>query len=494
MKNSKCFLVIALLIGATPVTNAATFTVISAADAGLGTLRAAILDANGNPGFDRIEFAIPGASPFRIAVLTPLPSIMDPLVIDGDTQPGVQIDGALLDTGNGLEVLAGGSGTEIKGLEIGHFPDDGILLVNASGVTLANNVVRSNLNGIHLIGSLNNDIGVTGSGNTVIDNAEVSILLAFESHGNRVTDNDVWGLGQAAPNFVLNRGIFLLFGANDNSVTHNRVYDQGNHGIIAAINTDRNEISYNYIENSDREGIELAAEVSFPGSGETAAENIIAHNILVNNTHLDEVGDITLFAGANGNVIKDNHITGSDDGIGRGIHFIFFNSNNRILDNVVVGTRVGFEVLPTNPPLLGGGFDPGSNENVIKGNEFRDNILDGININPVDLFSAGTSSDNIISENSVINSGRHGIHIGNPDGLGNVTNNRIDENTIKKITGDGMIIGADVNGNRVSENTFQRIDGNGVTILGDGNRVDENNFRGVSGLDIDDQGIGNITE
>ena len=228
MKNTKCSLVIALLIGAAPITNAATFTVISTADAGAGTLRAALLDANANAGMDRIEFAVPGAAPFVIAVLTPLPSIGDPVVIDGNSQPGVQTDGALLITGHGLEVLAGGSGTEIRGLEIGYFPEDGIRLNGASGVTLAGNTVRGNLNGINLIASENNDIGLTDSGNTVIDNMEISIFVGFGSHSNRVTDDDVWGLGEAAPDFRLNRGIVLLVGANDNEVTYNRVYDQGN--------------------------------------------------------------------------------------------------------------------------------------------------------------------------------------------------------------------------------------------------------------------------
>ena len=63
-------------------------------------------------------------------------------------------------------------------------------------------------------------------------------------------------------------------------------------------------------------GIELTGEAFGLGSGDTATGNIVAHNVLVNNTQFDEVGDITLFSGAHGNMIRDNHITGSDDGIG----------------------------------------------------------------------------------------------------------------------------------------------------------------------------------
>jgi len=417
------------------------------------------------------------------------------MLIDGDTQSGVQIDGSSLVNGVGLWIVAGGSGTVIRGLEIGYFPEDGILLFEASGVELTNNVVRNNLNGINLIGSENNDVGVMGSGNTVVDNAEVSIGIQLESHGNRVTDNDVWGLGQAAPVSDLNRGIVLGYGANDNSVTHNRIYDQGNQGILAVINTDRNDISYNYIENSFREGIEITGEAFYIGSGYTATENIVAHNVLVNNTHLDEIGDITLFSGAHGNVIKDNHITGSDDGIGIGIWLLINNNENQILENVVVGATIGLQMLPTDRFLFVDlGFTGGASGNVIKENEFRDSILDGINNTDPAPYWVGTFSDNIISENTVTNSGRHGIYIANPEGIGNVTNNRIAENTIRKTAGDGVFLDTDVNENRVTENKFQRVDGNGVTIFGDDNQVDENKFGGVSGLDIDDQGTGNITE
>jgi len=405
------------------------------------------------------------------------------------------IDGSsLVGSGDGLVVLTGGSGTIIRGLEIGYFPDNGILLLGVTGVELANNVVRNNLNGIFLIGSENNDVGVLGSGNTVVDNTEVSIGLQFESNGNRIVDNDVRGLGLAAPNYVLNRGIVLGYGANDNSVTHNQIYDQGNQGILAVINTDRNDISYNYIENSFREGIEISGEAFDIGSGYTATENVVAHNVLVNNTHLDQAGDITLFSGAHGNVIRDNHITGSDDGIGFGIWLLINNNDNQILDNVVVGAHIGLQMLPTDLLLFEWGFTGGASGNVIKENEFKDSILDGINNTDPAPWWGGTFSDNIISENTVTNSGRHGIHIANPEGVGNVTNNRIAENTISKTVGDGVILDAGVNENRVTENKFRRIDGNGVTIFGDENRVDENKFGGVSGFDIDDLGVGNITE
>src|SRR2546421_6721826 len=66
----------------------ATFTVTSTADAGPGTLRQAILDANASPTPDTIDFNLPtGAAP-KIAPQAELPHITGPTIVDGSTQPG----------------------------------------------------------------------------------------------------------------------------------------------------------------------------------------------------------------------------------------------------------------------------------------------------------------------------------------------------------------------------------------------------------------------
>ena len=65
----------------------ATFTVTTTADSGPGSLRQAILDANGNPGADTIAFAIPGSGVQTLDVSSAL-TITDPVTIDGYTQPG----------------------------------------------------------------------------------------------------------------------------------------------------------------------------------------------------------------------------------------------------------------------------------------------------------------------------------------------------------------------------------------------------------------------
>src|SRR5262249_50564253 len=72
------------------------FTVTSTADEGPGSLRQAILDSNAaTGGINTIDFGIPGDGVQTIAPISPypwfsnpLPSITNPVLIDGTSQPG----------------------------------------------------------------------------------------------------------------------------------------------------------------------------------------------------------------------------------------------------------------------------------------------------------------------------------------------------------------------------------------------------------------------
>src|SRR5262249_5931879 len=71
--------------------SAATFTVTNTTDSGAGSLRQAILDANGGgAGPHTIAFDIPGSGVHTIAVSSALPtsSVSGGLTVDGTTQPG----------------------------------------------------------------------------------------------------------------------------------------------------------------------------------------------------------------------------------------------------------------------------------------------------------------------------------------------------------------------------------------------------------------------
>jgi hypothetical protein len=110
---------------ATPaLARAQTFTVVSSDDVADGTcpsetcnLRQAINSANASPGLDRIVFAIPPGGSQSIHLTRGLPPIVDPVEIDGSTQPGydgvplVEIDGTTTAGARepGLDILAGNS-------------------------------------------------------------------------------------------------------------------------------------------------------------------------------------------------------------------------------------------------------------------------------------------------------------------------------------------------------------------------------------------------
>ena len=83
MKNAG--ILFALVFGSAFV-NAATFTVTSNGNSGVGTLSQAILDANATAGADRIEFNL-AANRRTITLIDNLPEITETVVLDGTTQP-----------------------------------------------------------------------------------------------------------------------------------------------------------------------------------------------------------------------------------------------------------------------------------------------------------------------------------------------------------------------------------------------------------------------
>src|SRR3989304_8216582 len=159
--------------GPVPVAQAAPFPLNSTGDPGDGvcdetecTLREASGAANALPGADAIAFDIPGAGPHTIQPSSSLPTVTDPVVIDGSTQPGfagtpiVELDGSGGGGGDGLSITAGNS--VVRGLAINRF---GVTQFNA-GIELLSgggNVVEGNYLGTDVTGAIDfgNGTGVS---------------------------------------------------------------------------------------------------------------------------------------------------------------------------------------------------------------------------------------------------------------------------------------------------------------------------------------------
>ena len=121
--------------------SAATLTVTTTADAvdsnrgdgvcddgaGACTLRAAMEEANASAGTDAIAFNIPGPGPYTIRPASALPSITDPVVIDGYTQPGAIPNSNPITTGSNAVLKI-----ELDGSNAGAGSVDGLLITTGS--------------------------------------------------------------------------------------------------------------------------------------------------------------------------------------------------------------------------------------------------------------------------------------------------------------------------------------------------------------------------
>jgi hypothetical protein len=190
---------------------AATFTVTNTSDSGAGSLRQAILDANANPGLDTITFAIPGAGVQTIEPLSVLPTITDPVFIDGYSQPGavfstdpngfngtllIELSGVNAGSINGLDIVAGGS--TVRGLVIDRFTGGG-----GNGISL------SSSGGNHVEG---NFIGTDPTGMAAAPNGDDAIAIQGGSD-----DNVIGGTAPAARNVIsgnLNVALFIATSGN----------------------------------------------------------------------------------------------------------------------------------------------------------------------------------------------------------------------------------------------------------------------------------------
>ena len=134
----------------------AVFTVSDTSDSAsdTGSLRYAITQSNlSGPGPNTIDFAI-GSGAQTISLLSALPPIAIPVMIDGTSQPGysgtplIDLDGTSAGSGvTGLTLAAGSDGSTIEALVINNFTGDGI------SVTTTDNTIEGSYIGTTAAGT-----------------------------------------------------------------------------------------------------------------------------------------------------------------------------------------------------------------------------------------------------------------------------------------------------------------------------------------------------
>ena len=362
-------LVASLLVNGTPSTSAATFSVINAEDDGPGSLRQAILDANAAPGTDTITFNVPGTGPHTIRPASALPTITDPLVIDGYTQPGASLNTNPLDLGSNAVLLieldgsAAGPGTAgltitagnstVRGLVINRFNDqrtDGIRLLTEGGNVIEGNFIGTDVTGTADLGNSGSGIVLDGgsdnrvAGNVIASNRFAGVVIQGDTAtGNVIEGNyigtDVTGtadLGNAGDGIVMERG--------SNRVVGNVISSNLAAGVlIFGAHTSSNVIEGNFI-GTDRTGRIALGQKNGDGIAiHGSADNRIVGNVISSNNSsgVNIVTGFAVGATATGNLVQGNFIGTDITGTaalgnihGSGV-LINESADTSVLDNVI---------------------------------------------------------------------------------------------------------------------------------------------------------------
>jgi trimeric autotransporter adhesin len=239
-----------------------TFNVVNLSDAGSGSLRQAILNANSTAGADVIDFQVAGT----IALASSLPTVIGVENIDGTSAPGFagapQI-GIDFTNHAGLKFGPGSAGSSVQSLALFDSSTSGLTLSGAGSIVITGN-----------------DIGLRADGTTLSANRANGIELDNSS------GNTIGGTTAADRNVIsanAKNGI-LLNGSSSNSILGNYIgtdatgtLDRGNHGdgiLVSGAST------HNTIGGSPGNVISGNLAYGVLISGRTATNNTVSGNLI----------------------------------------------------------------------------------------------------------------------------------------------------------------------------------------------------------------------
>jgi len=431
-------------------------------DSDAGSFRQALTEANGGTGTQTIRFDIqiddPGynatSGSFTIQPSGGLPTISNPAIIDGYTQPGasqntngaglgsnavleIELDGTNAGSiANGLVLSAGSGGSTVRGLTINRFARSGIWIQSEGDHTIEGNFIGTDVLGTTALGNGWEGISIQGQ-----------------------PDNTIGGITASASNVISGNsraGILIEgSGAINNTI-------QGNY--IGTDCTGAIDLGNGF------NGITLYSSNNVVGGTSASARNVISGNeqngIVINGTATIVVTD---------NVVMGNYVGTKASGIealgnnSAGIRI--GNSSNNVIGglatgagNVISGNQYGISISSALAPATGNQILGNLIGTDYTGNTAVANTIYGVNFsNSPDNLIGGTVEEarNIISGNGSI-----GIAIYGSNG------SRVEGNYIgTNISGDGAL-GSTSYGVRVRNSTNITIGG---SVAGAGNVISGNN-------------------
>jgi titin len=317
--------------------SAGIYTVFNTNDSVLGSLRAAILNANANPGSDLINFSLPYGA--QITPVTSLPALTGQVAIDATVPapfkaPGmIVLDGSTAG-GTGLQFLAGSSSSSVRGLDLVHW-STAIELAAVTSVGIGGNYIGTDLSGsaaaangtgilIHG-GASGNGIGgvTTASRNVISGNSGIGIDIEDPGTNSNIVLGNYIGTDASGTAALGNDDGVVVAGGTGNAIrgtsaaTRNVISANGGGIFIEGPGTDGTIVQGNYIGTNasgtaalgnSSDGVFVCGSCISTGTltgtviGGTSSAN---RNVISGN---GGIGVDILSAGTNGTIVRGNYI------------------------------------------------------------------------------------------------------------------------------------------------------------------------------------------
>ncbi len=309
-----------------------------------GSLRAAIVASNNAPvgTVTTIDFSI-GTGPQTISLVAPLPTLANPTIIDGTTQPGyagrpiIQVDGAQAGAGAiGFSLDDDSHNSTIEGLEVTDFNGGGILDDNGNGNTFTNDVI-----GLHVVTNLSRDAGNGTFGVEIRDQANdntLSNLVVAGNQYNGIVVNNSTGT-TITGSFIGTDSTGVDSLDRNGAALGNGVVGGGGSGVVINGSATSTTLSNDVIVNNESYGVLIT------DSG-TSKNTLVGDKVGVDKTGTTALGNVldgvAVISGASGNFIGEpgqgNVISGNGHD---GVWISGFDNAGRTSVNTVAGNFIG---------------------------------------------------------------------------------------------------------------------------------------------------------